>query len=123
MTYLSRAFWSSLGSKASGTHVYRGYGAAVAASGKDKSGATSRRGSNASQRSNKEGTPKHHSRDLSAEAIVQNASKSLGQVSKDMLGTDVTEKRSRGDHEVAMEEEVAPVVCLPTKSKTRADRL
>jgi len=61
MTYLSRAFWSSLRAKPSGTYVYRGYSAARAASGKEKdeaslgkrsrSASRSRRGSAGSSRS------------------------------------------------------------------------
>ena len=58
MTYLSRAFWSSLRAKPSGTYVYRGYAAACAASGRSKdvgkrsrSASRSRRGSASSIRS------------------------------------------------------------------------
>jgi hypothetical protein len=36
MTYISRAFWSTLRSRASGTYIYRGFAAACAASGKEK---------------------------------------------------------------------------------------
>ncbi|WVR09185.1 hypothetical protein IAU60_006247 [Kwoniella sp. DSM 27419] len=58
LTYLTRAFWSSLRAKPSGTYVYRGYEPAAAASGQAKSEASparsrthSRRGSSSSQRS------------------------------------------------------------------------
>jgi hypothetical protein len=61
LTYISRAFWSSVRAKPSGTYVYRGFAAARAASGKEKDDATgkrsssgSRRGSNASLRSGAE---------------------------------------------------------------------
>ena len=119
MTYLSRTFWSSL-SKSSGTYIYRGYGTAVAASGKDKSGLTSRRASSSSQQSGREALRRHHSREASGsqrgharttstEAIVNNAAQSIGQAAKD-LGADVKEANGATDHELAMEEEVAPLV-------------
>ncbi|WVQ93360.1 hypothetical protein IAU59_000428 [Kwoniella sp. CBS 9459] len=57
LTYLTRAFWASLRAKPSGTYVYRGFGPASSASGKDKSDGSpgrsrthSRRGSSSSQR-------------------------------------------------------------------------
>ncbi|RXK37136.1 hypothetical protein M231_05587 [Tremella mesenterica] len=49
LNYLSRAFWSTLRTKPSGTYVYRGYKAAKMA--KDDKSSISRRGSNASVRS------------------------------------------------------------------------
>ncbi|WVQ81546.1 hypothetical protein IAT38_003670 [Cryptococcus sp. DSM 104549] len=61
LSYLTRALWSSLRTKPSGTYVYRGYSAAVSGSGKEppdlpssspgRSQAHSRRGSSSSQRS------------------------------------------------------------------------
>ncbi|WVQ64180.1 uncharacterized protein L199_002342 [Kwoniella botswanensis] len=75
LTYLTRAFWASLRAKPSGTYVYRGFGPAAAASGKDKdkmetspgrSRPHSRRGSNSSQRSGiMEKSPSMHHRALS----------------------------------------------------------
>lgn len=56
MTYLSRAFWSSMRSKSGGTYVYRGYGAARVASGKDKEGATGRRSASHSRRGSSSST-------------------------------------------------------------------
>ncbi|ORX38900.1 DDHD domain-domain-containing protein [Kockovaella imperatae] len=122
MTYLSRTFWSSL-SKSSGTHIYRGYGPAAAASGKEKSGLSSRRGSSSSQKSGKEAMRRPHSRDGSAgslkkgilgkatspEAIVSAASKGIIQA-REALSHDMREATGHHDHAVAAEEEAAPVV-------------
>ena len=51
MTYISRAFWSSLRAKPSGTYLYRGYSAASAAIGRHKDGATSANGTRSPSRS------------------------------------------------------------------------
>lgn len=51
MTYISRAFWSSLRAKPSGTYVYRGYAAAQTASGKDQESASAKRSRTTSRRS------------------------------------------------------------------------
>ncbi|WRT68907.1 uncharacterized protein IL334_005889 [Kwoniella shivajii] len=73
LTYLTRAFWASLRAKPSGTYVYRGYGPAAIASGKNKGDASpgrsrplSRRGSASSQRSGvADKSPSMHHRALS----------------------------------------------------------
>lgn len=59
MTYLSRAFWSSVRAKPSGTYVYRGFDSAPSASGKDKDDATSagRRSSTHSRRGSSSSLP------------------------------------------------------------------
>jgi hypothetical protein len=113
MTYISRAFWSSLRAKPSGTYVYRGYSAACAASGREKvqPQSRSRRGSNSSQlsvagerRSIEEKRP-----------VVAAAVKGLG-LDKEMLGVkqvldDVKETVKVKDSDTsALEEENAPLV-------------
>ncbi|RSH95396.1 hypothetical protein EHS25_000483 [Saitozyma podzolica] len=50
LTYISRAFWSSVRAKPSGTYVYRGFAAARAASGKEKDDATGKRSSSGSRK-------------------------------------------------------------------------
>ena len=56
MTYLSRAFWSSLRARPSGPNVYRGYSAACAASGKEKDDASHDKRSRSSSRSRRGST-------------------------------------------------------------------
>ncbi|KAK8843436.1 hypothetical protein IAR55_007093 [Kwoniella newhampshirensis] len=104
LTYISRAFWSTLRARPSGTYVYRGYGPAALASGKDKADAHSptrsqthsRRGSSSSQRSLVlEKSPSMHQRALSKdtsskkeklpETIVGAAVKGLGLTATETL--------------------------------------
>ncbi|OCF44923.1 phospholipase [Kwoniella heveanensis CBS 569] len=105
LTYLTRAFWASLRAKPSGTYVYRGFGPAAAASGRDKldgspgrSRTHSRRGSSSSQRSaTVEKSPSIRHRALSrdrhtkdskrekAETVVGQAVKGLSLSAEDTL--------------------------------------
>ncbi|WVF65714.1 hypothetical protein IAT40_000445 [Kwoniella sp. CBS 6097] len=106
LTYLTRAFWASLRAKPSGTYVYRGFGPAAAASGKDKSDGSpgrsrthSRRGSSSSQRPSSimEKSPSIRHRALSndrhtkdskrekAETVVGQAVKGLSLSAEDTL--------------------------------------
>nr|XP_031862276.1 uncharacterized protein CI109_002241 [Kwoniella shandongensis]KAA5529348.1 hypothetical protein CI109_002241 [Kwoniella shandongensis] len=138
LTYISRAFWSTLRARPSGTYVYRGYGPAALASGKDKTEAASpgrsqthsRRGSSSSQRSTvMEKSPSMHHRalskdtsqkkDKSPEAIVKglglSAAETLNGVKKSVEG--LSDDRRKGgpnvfseDNRNAIEEENAPLV-------------
>ncbi|ODO01590.1 hypothetical protein I350_06410 [Cryptococcus amylolentus CBS 6273] len=137
LTYMARALWDSIRSKASGTYIYRGFAAACAASGKEptdvnspgKSQATSRRGSHNSNRSSVNekspstrlaGLPKQRpQQDTVVEAamkgITKDAKQTLEGVKKDLkeVHNQKIGERPPGlspDDRRAREEENAPLI-------------